>query len=151
MTRPQIFLREDARRIAAGLVRYHFEEFVNRKNHDVVFETVAENFLDHDGPGGRPADREGDRQMMIALHRQIPDLHVSIEDLIVEEDKVVCRNAWTGTDSSARRIEFKGIVIWRIADGKLVERWATVTPPSITSAQTFGATESHTYAQVDSA
>ena len=72
--------------------------------------------------------------MMIALHRQFPDLHVSIEDLIAEEDKVVCRNAWTGTDSSARQIEFKGIVIWRIADGKLVERWATVTPPSIASA-----------------
>jgi predicted ester cyclase len=41
---------------------------------------------------------------------------------------------WTGTDSSARRVEFKGIVIWRIAGGKLVERWATVTPPSTVSA-----------------
>ena len=118
----------------ADLVRYHFEQFVNRRNHDVVFETLADDFLDHDGPGGRPADREGDRQMMITMHRQMPDLHVSIEDLIVEEDKVVCRNVWTGTDSSARQIEFKGIVIWRIAGGKIVERWAAITPPAPRSA-----------------
>ena len=113
-----------------ALVRYHFEEFVNRKKHDVVLETLAGDFYDHDGPGGRPTDRDGDRQMMIALHRQIPDLHVSIEDLIAEQDKVVCRNVWKGTDSSGQRIEFRGIVIWRLAHGKIVERWAAVTPPS---------------------
>jgi hypothetical protein len=25
-------------------------------------------------------------------------------------------------------MEFHGFVLWRLADGKIVERWATVTP-----------------------
>jgi predicted ester cyclase len=27
------------------------------------------------------------------------------------------------------KIQFKGIVIWRFADGRIVERWASVDPP----------------------
>lgn len=110
---------------AKALVRRHFEEFVNKKNHDVVYDTMAEDFYDHDGPGGRPGNREIGRKMMTAWHQSTPDLHVTIEDMIAEGDKVVCRNVWRGT-RGGRPSVFKGIVIWRIAGGKLVERWASV-------------------------
>lgn len=111
------------------VVRHHFEEFVNAKNVDIADETIAEDFLDHDGPGGRPADRAGGKAMMRAWQERCPDLHVNIEDMIAEGDKVVCRNVWRMTDpQSGRKIELKGIVIWRLARGKLVERWATVEP-----------------------
>ena len=37
--------------------------------------------------------------------KRFPDLHVNIEDLIAEGDKVVVRNTWTATDSqNGRRI-----------------------------------------------
>lgn len=114
-----------------ALVKRHFEEFVNAKNVDIVYETVAEDFLDHDGPGGRPTDRGGDRAMMHAAQEPLPDLHVTIEDMIADSDKVVCRNVWRATDpGSGKKIQFKGIVIWRLANGKLAERWAIVEPPS---------------------
>jgi predicted ester cyclase len=62
--------------------------------------------------------------------KRFPDLHVSIEDMIAEDDKVVVRNHWTATDSeSGKRIEFRGIVIWRIAERKIVERWAYLGTP----------------------
>jgi predicted ester cyclase len=62
--------------------------------------------------------------------KRFPDLHVQIEDLIAEDDKVVVRNHWTATDTqSAKRLEFRGIVIWRIANRKIVERWAYLEPP----------------------
>ena len=48
---------------------------------------------------------------------------------IAEGDKVVCRNLWRAT-SSGKKIEFRGIVIWRLAGGKIVERWASVSAPS---------------------
>ena len=45
--------------------------------------------------------------------------------MIAEDDKVVVRNHWTATDTqSEKRLEFRGIVIWRIANRKIVERWA---------------------------
>jgi len=53
-------------------------------------------------------------------------LHVTIEDAIVEGDKVVgVRNFWQCTDrDSGRRLRFGGVVIWQVAGGKLAERWA---------------------------
>jgi len=54
-----------------------------------------------------------------------PDIHVTIEDIIAEGEKVVVRNTWRVTDQeSQQRIEFGGIVIWRISQGKLAEPWA---------------------------
>jgi len=45
------------------------------------------------------------------------------------------RNRWTGTDSTnGQRIEFSGIVIWRVAHRQLVERWAYLTPPKAVGA-----------------
>jgi hypothetical protein len=42
----------------------------------------------------------------------------------------VVRNIWRATDrESQRKIEFGGIVIWRIAGGKLSERWAYLENP----------------------
>jgi hypothetical protein len=43
---------------------------------------------------------------------------------------VVVRNTWRATDrESGQEIEFSGIVIWRIAEGKLAERWAYLQAP----------------------
>ena len=54
---------------------------------------------------------------------------MEVKDALAEGDKVVVRNVWTGTDSrTGRRMEFHGFVLWRVADGKIAERWATVTP-----------------------
>ena len=111
-------------------VRRHFEAFVNQGDVDIADETLAADFFDHDGPGGQPIDREGDKAMMRAMRQRFPDLHVAIEDMIAENDKVVCRNVWRATDAaSGKAISFKGIVIWRFANDKIVERWASVEPP----------------------
>jgi ketosteroid isomerase-like protein len=111
-------------------VRHHFDQFVNKNNVDIADETLSPDFLDHDGPGEKPADREEDKAMMLTMHGRYSDLHVTIEDMIAEGDKVVCRNVWRGTEThSGRKMSFKGIVIWRFAHGKIVERWASIEPP----------------------
>ena len=112
------------------LVRRHFEEFVNHKDATAADRNLTPDFYDHDGPGGHPTDREGDKKMMAGMHVLYPDIHVTVEDVIAEGDKVMCRNTWRGTDvATGRKVEFHGFVLWRLADGKLAERWATVTPP----------------------
>ena len=90
----------------------------------------SSTFFDHDGPGGKSIAREGDKAMMRAMHTRFPDLHVTLEDMIADSEKVVCRNVWRATDpTSGKKVSFKGIVIWRFANGKIVERWASVEPP----------------------
>ncbi len=111
------------------LVIRHFDEFVNNRDLTAIDRYVAADFLDHDGPGGKPAGRDADRAMMENMHQTFPDLRVEVLDHLAQGDKVVVRNLWTGTNAkTGQRVEFHGFVLWRIADGKIAERWATVTP-----------------------
>ncbi len=64
-------------------------------------------------------------QYVGAALKKVPDLRVTIEDLIAEEDKVAVRNHCTGTDAASKlQLEFSGIVICRIANRQIVKRWA---------------------------
>jgi predicted ester cyclase len=111
------------------LVLGHFEDFVNKRDLDAIDRNMDAGFVDHDGPEGRVVDRAGDRIMMAKMHEIFPDLRVVVKDVVAQGDKVVCRNLWTGTHAqTGRHIEFHGFVMWRIAAGRIAERWATVTP-----------------------
>jgi predicted ester cyclase len=112
-------------------VRDHFEDFVNRRKPEVIRTNMSPDFFDHDGPGGKPTGMEGDEKMMGGMYDGMPDLKVTIEEMIAEGDKVVCRNIWRWTDkTSGRKMQFHGFVMWRFEGEKIAERWATVTPPS---------------------
>jgi predicted SnoaL-like aldol condensation-catalyzing enzyme len=113
-------------------IRNHFEEFVNRKNVDIGNVNFAPHFVDHgaDVPPGMPPGPAGAIAYVASALRKFPDLHVTIEDMIAEDDKVVVRNHWTATDTQAgKQLEFRGIVIWRITDRQIVERWAYLEAP----------------------
>src|SRR5437764_4447665 len=75
-------------------VRDHFEDFVNKRNAAVIRKNMTPDFYDHDGPGGKPTGVDGDQRMMLGIYKAMPDLHLTIEDMIAEGDKVVCRNIW---------------------------------------------------------
>ena len=116
------------------IVRDHFEDFVNRKNAAVIRRNMTPEFYDHDGPGGKPTGVEGDEQLMVNMYKTMPDLHLTIEEMIAEADKVACRNIWRWTDASGKKMQFHGFVLWRFEGDRIAERWATVTPPSEGSA-----------------
>lgn len=71
------------------------------------------------------------QQLELAFVEAFPDSHYSVEDLIAENDKVVLRVTTTGTHKKEfhgiaptnRKVEFTGIVIYRIQDGKITECW----------------------------
>lgn len=117
------------------LIRNHFEEIVNRKNLDTGKVNFVPEFVDHgaDVPRGLPPGPEGAMQYVGGAYKKFPDLPVEILDLIAEDDKVVVRNQWMGTEAStSTKYEFAGMVIWRIAHRQQVERWAYLTPPQPT-------------------
>lgn len=114
-----------------AFVRNHFEEFVNKRNAAVIRNNMTADFCDHNGPGNKPTDVKGDEEMMLQMYKAMPDLHLTIEDMIAEGDKVMCRNVWRWTDpGSTKKMEFHGFVLWRFEGTKIAERWATVTAPA---------------------
>jgi predicted ester cyclase len=117
---------------AKEFIRRHFEEFVNKKNVEIGNVNFAADFVDHgaDVPPGMPAGPAGAIAYVSVALKRFPDLHVTIEDMIAEDDRVVVRNRWTATDSQTeKKLEFRGIVIWRIAARQIVERWAYLEAP----------------------
>ncbi|HWQ35039.1 MAG TPA: ester cyclase [Blastocatellia bacterium] len=117
-----------------ALVRRQFEELINRRNLSVVEEDIAGDFVDHEAPPGTPPGPVWVKHWIRTLFQVVPDLHVTIEDIFAEDDRVVVRNTWRGThtglflglEPTGRKFVLKGIVIWRIADGRLKERWAAL-------------------------
>jgi predicted ester cyclase len=95
------------------LVCRHFEDFVNNQDPTAAERNFAPEYEEHGSDS--PRGSGGSKTISAAAFRRFPDIHVSIDDIIAEGDKVVVRNTWRATDS---------IVIWRIAHGLLVERWA---------------------------
>ena len=93
----------------------------------------ADDFVNHD-PGPHPPDREGFKQY-VAYARNNANYQPTIEDMIAEGDKVVVRitgqgrlrRKLFGVKLVDRQVSDKGIVIWRVADGRIVERWARWT------------------------
>lgn len=113
-------------------VRWHFEEFVNRKNIDIGDVNFAPEFIDHgaDVPPGTPPGPAGAKQYVGGALKKFPDMQVTIDDIIAEGDKVVVRNTWRATNpADGIKMKFAGIVIWCITHRQLVERWAYLEPP----------------------
>jgi steroid delta-isomerase-like uncharacterized protein len=74
------------------------------------------------------------KQVWAMLLRGLPDLHVAVEDVIAEGDKVVSRNTVTGTHQGEYRglpptgkpITYNEIFIFRFANGRIAEIWGVV-------------------------
>lgn len=97
---------------AREFIRNHFEEFVNKKNVQIGKVNFAADFVDYgaDVPPGTPPGPGGAMHYVSEALKRFPDLHVQIEDMIAEDDKVVVRNHWTATDAqSGKRPEFAGL------------------------------------------
>jgi steroid delta-isomerase-like uncharacterized protein len=74
------------------------------------------------------------KEVFATLHRAFPDLHVTIEDLIAEGDKVASRNTVTGTHqgeymgvpSTGKSVTYNEIFIVRFVNGRFAETWGVV-------------------------
>jgi steroid delta-isomerase-like uncharacterized protein len=106
-----------------------YVEMLNTHNPDLVDRFVAEDYINHnvvvaDG-------REANRQFWAAFFTGLPDVSVTMDDLIVSGDRVVGRFTYRGTHTgdllgipaSGKPVEMRSIDIWRVADGLFAEHW----------------------------
>ncbi len=114
-----------------ALMRRFLEEVFNKKNLAAIDEFIAPNHVDHTLPAFLPSTREGSKQAIGMYLKAFPDLHLTVEDMIAEGDKVVTRFTSRGTQKgtfmgippTGKQVTVSSIVIARIAGGKSVEQW----------------------------
>jgi steroid delta-isomerase-like uncharacterized protein len=119
-----------------AVIRRVFEEVIPAGDPTGMRDLVAADFLDHDPLPGQPAGLEGAEYVVSTMHGAHPDLRFAIDDLVAEGDRVTIR--WTmratntgpmlGRPASGQQVEYSAIVVFRIADGQIAERWAAWKP-----------------------
>ena len=111
-------------------VRSLIEEAFDKGNLSAIDELIADEYVNH-AAGTEVRGREGMKGFVTTYRGAFPDYHCVIEDQIAEGDTVVTR--WTvrrtqdgelmGIPPTGKRVSVPGVVIDRLADGRLVETW----------------------------
>ncbi len=122
-----------------ALLRRGWEEILNKGNINALDQFYAENFVDHNAFPGIPSGIEGMRQTYNIIFSAFTNIHVIIDDMVAEEDKIVVRvtangihtGEFMGTPATGKRISIMEIRIYRIAGGKIVEHWGLMDTASL--------------------
>ncbi len=111
------------------VVRRLFEDHWNRKNAALVREFYTPTVSLHT-PDGPLTGLEGASLLLQAYSTAFPDFHLTIDDLVSEEDKVAVRWTFTGTHrgpladvpATGKSVNVaNGIAIYRLQAGKISE------------------------------
>ena len=107
------------------------EEVFNKGDLAVADETIAPNYIYHGSVGQEVKGLEGFKQIVTMFRTAFPDLHVTVDDMIAEGDKVAHRLTLRGTHKgemmgiapTGNQITMSGILIQRIVGNKMAEGW----------------------------
>jgi len=108
-----------------------FYAFWGTGNAEYASAAVDNEFRDNTLPQGRPQGLKGLLYASQTFRTAVPDLHCTIEDLLVSGDKITARLLFTGTQkgefmghpATGKPVRFFAIDILRIRNGKIVEDW----------------------------
>ncbi len=113
-----------------ALVRRYLEA-IDRGDLAALDEILSPDFRYHLPGSPEPLDRAGHRHFLTTFYAACPDLSHTVEDMIVEGDRVATRATDRGTQRgelldippTGKSFTITGINIVRIADGRIVEEW----------------------------
>ena len=111
-----------------------FEEVWNNKSEIAVDEMFATDGIAHglvDSEGNEVRGPEGFKKLQRQFLETFPDMHIEVEDTVVDGDKIAARCRVTGSHlgrgigvaPTNGPVEFTGMTIVRVKDGKIVEAW----------------------------
>lgn len=114
------------------VLRRFYDEAMGKGDLNALRETVAEDFKDHgETLMGSPQSRDELEAALNGMHSVFPDFIVSMEDVIVDGDMVGVRGRmrctqkgpFLNTPETGNELSWPGLAMFRVADGKIVERW----------------------------
>jgi len=100
-----------------------------------ITDVFTEDFVLHESARPDwPRGHEGAVRLFVMMKSLMPDIRISIEDMVGEGDKVCVRWRYAGTLTGAfdgmkgdgSRYEAVALAIYRFHDGRIAEDWGTV-------------------------
>jgi len=113
------------------IVRRYIEELWNGQQFELIDEILAPDLLSHNPDG---TDEQGNQrflQVIPGVRKAFPDLHLTIEDMVAEEDRVAYRLTIRGTHEGEfagvapthKRVTATEMFIMRLSGGRIIESW----------------------------
>ena len=111
-----------------AIIRRAAEEVWNKGDMSVVPELIAPDYVYH-SPFGEFKGPEGCKQFVTMTRNAFPDIHMTIDDMVGEGDKVAVRLSWRGTfkgkfgdlEPTGKQVNMTSAYFYRFAGGKEVE------------------------------
>ena len=100
------------------------ERVWNQQDNAAFDELMSDEFVSH---GFRTAGKAEWRKFHTALRAAYRDIHITVEDQVVNGDKVASR--WNGTmvhQTSNTPVTFTGMTMLRISNGQIMESWNSI-------------------------
>lgn len=129
-------MADNAANMKSDAIKAHVQGFydkvVNGHNPAAIDSFVTADFINHNPDPGHSGHGAEDLKAGFAeFISAFPDIHVTINYLVVEGDKCVAHITMTGTNSGAmgampatnKQMSIDGIDVVTIKDGKATERW----------------------------
>lgn len=119
--------------INKALIRRWYHQVWDAGQLHLADELFAPSFVSHQlhNPPNLPRGPEGARQVVNLYRHALPDAHHTIEEQLLDGDKVVTR--WTmrgthkgdlfGIPATGKRATVSGISIERVLNGQITESW----------------------------
>ncbi len=107
-------------------------EELNKSNLAYLQEVIHPDFIDHNAFPGVPANKEGYIATLTKAHQDwFPGIQVQVLDVLAGDDKVAFRVAVKakhvgnvmGAPGTGKDLAWEAFGIYRVKDGKLIERW----------------------------
>ena len=109
-----------------------FDEIFNQGKFQVADEIYSPDFQNHGLH--RSVDLRTDQDAVHAEKKAFPDLRLSVQQMVAEGDKVAVLWTFQGTHTGSgyegllptgTKVEIRGITIWRIVNGRIIEEWSS--------------------------
>jgi steroid delta-isomerase-like uncharacterized protein len=108
-----------------------YDVVLGEKDVAVLDQLCSVDIVDHNPLPGQPAGLQGMKRVMADYFHAFPDLIVTVEGMIAEDDLVAARFTARGTHrgpflglpATGKKVNFHGIDMFRIKGGKAVEVW----------------------------
>ena len=99
------------------------EEVWNKGRESAIDEMLDENAVVHGIEDIKEKGPVAFKQFFQGFRSQFPEIHVDVQDVVSEGDMETCRCLVDATTAGGQKVQFSGMTVTKIANGKIVEGW----------------------------
>ena len=114
-----------------AVVGQFFDAFTGRRDIEAAGDVLADDAVIHQDAMPGPLNKDAYKQVGAMFLAGFSDMSATIDAQFVDGDTIITRVTWSGTHDgdfagippTNRAFRVAGVLIDRLADGKIVERW----------------------------